>query len=324
MTNPTIIPQTYVAPWKSMDEVRKATLDYIIARKSGLIQSLKTPWPRLNNAMLGGLEWGGFFVLAARPGVGKTAMVNQITQAAHALNPTQDFAILNFQFEMSDKMIGARELTGFMEMDLKQLFSSEGAPQLSNEDIKKMASYHVKRRGEQVFTVDKVRSVIQFGRDVRAFYKAMKKPIVVTLDHSLLIKREANELVQLDTLYALAAEIVELKKAIPDIIFIVLTQMNRNIEDKNRKTPKDSGNYPNSGDIFGGDALMQNCDVTIALNRPHQLGVQKYGDQGFIVKPEMLVAHFIKNRYGELGMLFMKEDLKHFRLLEDVVPKKTV
>jgi hypothetical protein len=68
---------------------------------------------------------------------------------------------------------------------------------------------------------------------------------------------------------------------------------------------------------------MQNCDVTIALNRPAQLGIHFYGDKKYVVRPSMIVAHILKNRYGELGMLFMTEDLKHFQLKEDKLPPMT-
>ena len=53
--------------WKHISEIRKETLQYILDRKDGKIKSIKTPWANLNEALLDGLEWGGYTLLLQDP-----------------------------------------------------------------------------------------------------------------------------------------------------------------------------------------------------------------------------------------------------------------
>jgi replicative DNA helicase len=314
-------PNPQQAPkWRHVSEIRKETLSYINKRKHGLIRSIKTPWAKLNGVMLDGLEWGGVYVIAGRPGTGKTAVVSQITNYAHYNNPDQDFAILNFQFEMSDRSIGARELTKPMNMEMAQLFSAKPGTYLSQQDMDNIQKYHEARKNDDIYYVTDPLTATDFRKEVIKFYQSVKKPIIVTIDHSVLTKRSTDEQSQIDTLYALSTELVYLKKRIPDSMYIILSQMNRTIEDPKRKENGVVGNYPTASDIFGADALMQNADVTIAMNRPDVLGISQYGPEKLKVHNGMMVFHLIKNRYGEQCMLLFDQDLKHFEVKEGAAP----
>lgn len=67
----------------------------------------------------------------------------------------------------------------------------------------------------------------------------------------------------MEALYNLSSEMVYLKKKIPDSMYIVLSQMNRSIEDHTRRVNGNIANYPTSNDLFAADALMQNADAVI-------------------------------------------------------------
>ena len=49
-------------------------------RKEGTITSVKTPWPKLNDATVNGFEWHSMIVVGGRPGAGKTAVKEQIVR----------------------------------------------------------------------------------------------------------------------------------------------------------------------------------------------------------------------------------------------------
>lgn len=306
--------------WRHVSEIRNETLDYIIKRQQGLIKSLKTPWNKLNISILDGLEWGSVMVIAGRPGSGKTTLCSQITNTAHLENPTQDFAVLNFQFEMTDRSIGARELTGAFNTTMNHLFSTDPSKPLTLTHIEKIKDLYNKKKNDDIYFVTDPITARDIRSEVIKFYNTVKKPIIVTIDHSVLVKKHTDEKDQLEALYALSTELVYLKKKIPDSIYIILSQMNRTIEDPKRKEDGKIGNYPTSNDLFAADALMQNADVVIAINRPDILGIREYGPEQIKVVDGMVVLHLIKNRYGEQSMLFFEEDLKHFRLNEGPKP----
>lgn len=312
---------SHVIPkWRSVDTVRKETLDYMLKRKNGLITSLSSPWPKLNKALLDGLEWGGIYVIAGRPGSGKTTVVSQLSNYAHIHNPGLDFVVLNFQFEMTDRIIGVRELTKPMNMTMNQLFSADPTMKLTDDHIRQIQEWHRMKEHQEIFYITEPLTAKEIKAECIKFHNHFKKPMIVTIDHSVLTKRHLDEQSQIDTLYALSTELVSLKKLLPDSLYIVLSQMNRTIEDPKRRENGAVGNFPTASDIFGADALMQNADVTIAISRPDLLGIKYYGPDQIPVKNGMMIFHLIKNRFGEQEMLFFEQDLKYFEIKEGASP----
>ena len=61
---------------------------------------LPTKWPRLNRNLLGGLQKGKLYVIAGRPGVGKSAFSNQLVFDVLDSNPNKDLIVLYWTFEM--------------------------------------------------------------------------------------------------------------------------------------------------------------------------------------------------------------------------------
>jgi hypothetical protein len=253
---------------------------------------------------------------------GKTSVVSQIINQASLNNPGQDFCVLNFQFEMGDRVIGARELTKPLGMDMKKLFSAHPTDKLNNVDLTNIEHFYTKKVNDQIYYVTEPLTAKDFTKEVLKFYAHVKKPIIVTIDHSVLVKKGMDETSQMETLYNLSSEMVYLKKKIPDSMYIVLSQMNRTIEDHTRRISGTVGNYPTSSDLFAADALMQNADAVILINRPDLMGITEYGPEKIKVEDGMVVFHLIKNRFGEQCMLFFEQDLKYFEVKEAATPAK--
>jgi replicative DNA helicase len=309
-----------IKKWRHVSDIRAETLNYIKKRRAGVIRSVRTPWSKLNNVLMDGLEWGSIYIIGGRPGTGKTSVVSQITNMAHFNNPGQEFAVLNFQFEMGDRVIGARELTKPLSMDMKKIFSAHPTDKLSPTEIQDIENYYNKKCNDEIYYITDPLTAKEFSREVLRFYAAVQKPIIVTLDHSILVKKSIDEVSQIEALYNLSSEMVGLKKKIPDSMFIVLSQMNRTIEDHTRRQSGTVGNYPTSSDLFGADALMQNADAVILINRPDLMGISEYGPEKIKVEDGMVVFHLIKNRFGEQCMLFFKQELKYFEVQEAPTP----
>jgi len=98
-------------------------LKYINDRRKGRIKSLRTPWDAINNATIGGIEWGSLVTIGARPAAGKTMFISHILRESKRLNPDQEFSILEFQFEMGDESYAAREFAAQVAMDYNVVLS---------------------------------------------------------------------------------------------------------------------------------------------------------------------------------------------------------
>lgn len=302
---------------KSLHEIHKEGYQYVKDRYDGKIKSVRTPWSCFNDATLDGLEWGSVLVLAARPGSGKTLVANKITRMAHPLNPDQDFVCLDFQFDMSDKSTALRDFAAGMQMSYKDL---------ANVGFK-MNEYHLNNlqklveqsRNSHVFQISTPMTVNKMRATILQFMEKHKKPVIITIDHSMLIQAAPGDHNDFGKLFELGLMINELKRASPvPVIFIVLTQMNRSIQDRNNNSAAngDVCNYPISSDVYGGDALLMTTDVLIAINRPSTLNLTQYGPNKYVVNDKLLAFHFLKSRNGENDMFFFEENFKYFDITE--------
>ena len=86
---------------------------------------------------------------------------------------------------------------------------------------------------------------------------------IITLDHTILVKRAPYQNNRLDMLFELGEFFTQTKRDYP-CLFIALSQLNRNIDNPDRAIDGKYGNYILESDIFGSDAMLQHADT-----RPH-------------------------------------------------------
>lgn len=303
-----------------ISQAYESALDYMQQRKTGDIKSIKTPWARVNQVTMDGLEWNNIIVIGGRPGSGKTMFANLITREAFKLNPDQEFGVLDFQFEMIARTIAMRELSGVLNKSMKQL-SSCGS-ELSDDDFTNALKYIKQNKDRNIWTVDKPMTVKEIQAKIEECLTVLKMPLIVTLDHSVLVAKSSSEKDQFDTLHNLAKMMTQLKKH--NVMFIVLTQLNREVETIERQKPGTYGNYIFDSDIYGGDALLQHADVVFGINRPSKYNIRVYGPEKFQVSPKHLILHYLKNRNGQVGQFsFFEEDFEHMKIYEVDPPPRT-
>lgn len=312
-------------PWKKIGDVLQDSISYIEKKAIGTIKSLKTRWKQFNSIGLNGIEWQSLWVIAARPGVGKTLIAATIARDLPKLNTDQDFAILHFQFEMLGRNMGIRELSSANNLDVRYIQSAEddGMPPLSKTDLDRLKRYADQQTNREEYIIDKVCSVAQMKEFIQGFYNEKGKPFVVTLDHTLLVKQGASENNRQQTLQNLATMMTEVKNNLP-VTFIVLTQLNREIDDAERQKPGKLTNYPTEADVYGSDYLLQCADVMIAYNRPAKYNLAQYGPQKFAIEPKdkyLLAAHVLKNRFGLTSIQWYKADYATMSIDEAPTPK---
>jgi replicative DNA helicase len=309
--------------WTHVGENFAAAVDMIKKRRTGEIQSLKTPWEKLNDCGLNGLEWQSTMVICSRPGVGKTMIANQIAYSAHRLNPTQDFYTLHLQFEMLGRKIAERELSAELGRTVKYLNSADLHNPLSDEDLGKIIAYADKQRARQEYMIERPLTPKEIYREVHKFYKKFQKPMLITLDHAGLVKSDATDGSKLQTLYNLGEVITQLKRELP-VIWVILSQLNRSLDEAARQEKGGSqANYPIDSDVFGSDALLQHADIMCLFNRPSRYNQTEYGpDRYQIAHKDILAAHFIKVRSGSTRVSFFQAKYENMHMVEIPNPPK--
>jgi len=300
--------------FKHISSSHMEALIYMDGRRKGTIKSIKTPWPIVNEMLSGGLEWNTINIIGGRPGSGKTLAVNNITRSAFDINTDQTFAVLDFQLEMLGRNSSLRLLSSYMGMSMAELKSSKSP--VTVEQMVKARDFFNLKKDLPIYEIEKPVTVEGFKKIIRRFYAKFGVPFIVTLDHSILLKKAASERDTLDMLYNLGEALTELKKELP-VLFIILSQLNREAESKERLEPYKASNYPNSSDIFGGDALFQHADNVLILDRPTKRNLTNYGPHKWIVDDHKYIAcHLLKARDGEPCMWWMNGDFANMRILE--------
>jgi hypothetical protein len=314
--------------WKSQKEGYNDSLRYLKGRMEGVIKSIKTPWDKFNDATTDGLEWHSMTVIGGRPGSGKTLIKDQIVREAFKLNPTESFRVLEFQFEMLARTSAIREYSSVLGKSYKYLCSADG--KLTLDDLQICYNY---AKEKVVLPIDIVEEPITVNEFKEAVSDYMKEHMIlnesgeyeftktiITLDHSLLLKKAPFEKDKFDTLYNLGEAITELKRKYP-IAFIILTQLNRGIDNPERNEDGKYGNYILESDIFGSDALLQHADTLIGINRPGKQKIRFYGPDRYIIEDDkVLVLHFLKCRNGDNRMSFFKAQFERMRITEMPTP----
>jgi replicative DNA helicase len=314
--------------WKQYGEVMSEGIKYIHSRASGAIKSLKTQWKQFNKIGLNGIEWQSLYVIAARPGVGKTLIAASLTRELQRLNPEQDFAVLHFQFEMLGRNMALRELSATSGLNIRYLQSAQddGMPPLTSADFNKLKEYASKQTTRKEYIIDKALTVNEMRSAIFNFYNTMKKPFVITLDHTLLVKQSGSENNKQATLQNLAIMMTEMKNMLP-VTFIILTQLNREIDDPERQKPtgRGEGHYPTESDVFGSDFLLQCADVMIAFNRPAKYNLGLYGPNKYIIDDKFLLAmHVLKNRFGDVGIQWYRAEYAKMTIVEAPTPSTRI
>lgn len=318
--------------WRSQRDGFTESLKYMQGRMTGEIKSIKTPWPKFNDAGTDGIEWNSTTVIGGRPASGKTLIKDQIIREAFKLNPGSDFRVLEFQFEMLARTSAIREYSSLLGMPYKYLCSADG--KLSEQHLQLCYDYAKERVKYPIDVVEEPCTVPEFVQTIKDYMeehsttekvnsssvKKVYKKTIVTLDHSLLLKKAPFEKDKYDTLYALGEALTALKRIYP-IAFIILSQLNRGIDSPERNEDGKYGNYILESDLFGADALLQHADMLIGINRPAKQRIRFYGPDRYVIENDrVLVIHFLKCRNGDTRMSFFKAEFEKMKITEITTP----
>jgi replicative DNA helicase len=317
----------HLLPVSERESLEKGLLK-MKAKREGRLPALISAWPKFNDAFCDGLEWRTITVVGARPGTGKTLFMEQLVSDIIKQNPDQDFRVLKFQMEMVDETSAIRKFGLITGADYNTLMSKNGNL-VDKKLFQKCVDYYKESVDSDVInvvyvvcTVNEMCATIHYECERHKKPDGTYRNILVTIDHSALFKNDVGQKDKFDMLGALGEALTQMKKNYP-VAFVVLSQLNRNIDDTKRQVEANYGNYVLDSDIYGSDALLQHADVVIGINKPSIRKIKKYGPEKFLIEdPDTLVFHFLKSRNGLTRISFFKLDRTTMRIIEIPTPAR--
>lgn len=299
------------------EDAHKEAVAYMRGRKDGTLRSIHTPWHRFNEATLDGLDWGTFLTIAGRPASGKTLVSSLISRRSFDLNPDQDLAVLDIQWEMHAKSIALREISADMKASIRYLSNAERGNKLRDDDLDAAMDYCKKHGHKDIFFFETALNVSGLEAKIIEFLNTVNKPTIITIDHSLLTERDKDEKSMQETLGNLAKMLARLRKHPKyKVIIILLSQLNRDIESTERLQNGTIGNYVKDSDLFGADAVFQSSDIVVSIHRPGKYGLTRFGVENYMVDPTILIVQFLKVRSGAPEMQFYKADFANSNIID--------
>jgi replicative DNA helicase len=316
----------------SQEKIVLDSLKYIDDRRKGLIPSLKTKYTSLDSYTMNGFELNTMVTIAAPSGGGKSALAKEIRNSIHRLNKNLKFRHYCFNFELLAIHQIARTITSDKKMSLKKLYSVN--EELKDVDYEELVKYSEFMRKLPINYFEVSGNPQQILNTIKHHYEqdCAKENItmIVEIDHLLLIRDDSNlgDKAKID---ALMLGLIDLKKQISSsggsVVFICLSQLNRDIKNKDRVF-NEEGHYPITSDLMASSFIEQATDYMLVNNIPAKLNIQKYGVGGLPVYytevkkdyeklKQFNYCHLLKNRSGEADIVFpMYNNLEYFALDE--------
>lgn len=266
--------------------------------------------------------------VAGRSGAGKTTWLISFIKAAFdtEINPTYENKIALFY--------DSWEISGWRNM-------IKFASNVERKTVNELLDYKQTLEKETIDRIESTLNSLKFGNNLfisemsttpadwlkrkeNISKKLQGYQIVNLVDHLRLVTKTTYSTEEALITDMMKASVTDKKKH--KSINIFLSQMNRNIE-TNAKSRKDIGlNLPVASDIFGADSIFQNSDTLIALHRPGSYGHSEFpigtGENGrpiniqtgvdeYGLNDNLLIQCILKNRFGEIGNVFCKHELKY-------------
>jgi replicative DNA helicase len=284
----------------SLTEVRTGML--------GKRRLLPTKWDKLNRNLLGGLQPGKMYVIAGRPGVGKSAFSNQLIFDVLDRNVDKKLIVLYWSFEMPGHQQILRAGSKDVKKEVIDLLSVE--KKLSKEDYDRYEEKVAAYRHYPIYFNNIPRTIKYIKETNVEVFKETPGALIINLfDHSRLIIGQADS--ELQRLNELSKGCMWMQAKM-GVITVLLSQLNRNIEREHRAKQQ---YQPMLTDLFGGDSIGQDAHVVMMLQRPFDL----YGITELYCNEDpvgLLAVHIEKNRDGLLGMIPFEADMSTFTITE--------
>lgn len=267
----------------SVKSARDSLLDFMTFRaevQQGKRQAIRTGFPSLDR-ILGGFAQGGFYVMAARPGVGKSAL-----GIALADMMARNRRVLYVSLEMTEAELNARRVAAVSDITCtfgKLLFGKTTEEQDASivNACGKLYAHKLQISAVSTLTVPELE--LQ-ARNVGAE--------VVIVDYLGLLSAEDKRLSEYDRVTRISGDLKRLAKRLGCVV-LALCQLNRE-----SVSAPGQDTRPRLSQLRSSGAIEQDSDGVLLLHRP------EYGKTGTpreASAPQRFFVDVAKNRHGRTG-----------------------
>lgn len=255
--------------------------DFLLFRSEvneGKRRSIKVGFPSLDG-ILGGFAQGGLYIVAARPGVGKSALGIAVADMI-----AKSHRVLYVSLEMTAEELNARRLAAFSEARCsygKLLFGKT----TQEEDIALYNACGVLNERKLMIAAVSSMTVAELGVQARNVHAN-----VVIVDYLGLMTGADRKASEYERITQVSGDLKRLAKRL-NCVVLALCQLNRESTNCGDSKPKLS-------QLRSSGAIEQDADGVLLLHRP------EYGQRDPIrnaTDPEQFFVDVAKNRHGRTG-----------------------
>lgn len=267
----------------SVKSARDSLLDFMTFRaevQQGKRQAIRTGFPSLDR-ILGGFAQGGFYVMAARPGVGKSAL-----GIALADMMARNRRVLYVSLEMTEAELNARRVAAVSDITctfgklLFQRTTEEEDAAIANA-CGKLYAHKLQISAVSTLTVPELE--LQ-ARNVGAE--------VVIVDYLGLLSAEDKRLSEYDRVTQISGDLKRLAKRLGCVV-LALCQLNR----ESVSAPGQDAR-PRLSQLRSSGAIEQDSDGVLLLHRPEYGRTETPREAS---APQQFFVDVAKNRHGRTG-----------------------
>ncbi|MCZ4506349.1 AAA family ATPase [Rhodococcus ruber] len=236
------------------------------------INVIRTPWEHLNEVIAGGLQPKALYLVAGRPGGGKSIIGTNIAQ--HAAENGIPSGVLSL--EMANVQVGSRIMAAGAEARASQIQARE----LDDYNRGRIIEYIAKIQGKPLWISDQSTITPKAIRRQATAMKEQHDIQVLIVDYLQLVSSDDKRASREEQLTAISRELKLLAMDL-DIAVVAAAQLNRSNVKDNRP--------PTIADLRGSGSLEQDADAVILIHHETEADGSPTG---------MVQLAMGKNRFG--------------------------
>lgn len=265
--------------------------DDLESREAGKKNVLPSGFPNLDKVLGGGFLRGGLYIIAARPGMGKSTF---------GLNLAENFpgGVLFVSLEMSPEQLTAKRLARETGIPSNRLLMGEG---LTDDEYMKICSASSKLSGSGLTVNRKMGATVA---EISVMVRSVKNLSAVVVDYLGLIREKGPNRYEQITQVSGALKRLAISLNVP---ILALAQLNRAAETRNDKRPS-------LADLRDSGAIEQDADGVLLLYRADYYQKEKPEQSAWV--PSLIECEVAKNRHARTGRVYFDGFLAVSRIAE--------